>query len=179
MRVKGLASGAGRFVVSWQVVWLVLFCKIGCGREFSFTQFYKIPVSGSVYMSMPLSHFVPAYPSPSLYPQVHSLVGLCLYSRLAPRFFMTFFFFVLDSIYMLAYSICFSLSDLLHSVWQTLGPSTSLQITQYVKQITRGKQPHSTGRSAQCFVTTWRGGIGRVGGRETQEERDMGTYVYV
>ena len=31
---------------------------------------------------------------------------------------------------MLAYGICFSLSDLLHSVWQTLGPSTSLQITQ-------------------------------------------------
>ena len=32
---------------------------------------------------MPLSHFVPAYPSPSPYPQIHSLVGLCLYSRLA------------------------------------------------------------------------------------------------
>ena len=32
---------------------------------------------------------------------------------------------------MLAYGICFSLSDLLHSVWQTLGPSTSLQITQF------------------------------------------------
>ena len=42
---------------------------------------------GSVYMSMPLSHFVPAYPSPSPYSQVHSLVGLHLYSHLAPRFF--------------------------------------------------------------------------------------------
>ena len=42
---------------------------------------------GSVYMSMPLSHFVPAYPSPSPCPQVHSLVGLRLYSRLAPGFF--------------------------------------------------------------------------------------------
>ena len=30
---------------------------------------------------MPLSHFGPASPSPSPYPQVHSLVGLCLYSR--------------------------------------------------------------------------------------------------
>ena len=29
------------------------------------------------------------------------------------------------------------------------------------------------------FVTTQRGGIGRVGGRETQEGRDMGTYVHV
>ena len=32
---------------------------------------------------------------------------------------------------MLAYGICFSLSDLLHSVWQTISPSTSLQITQF------------------------------------------------
>ena len=32
---------------------------------------------------------------------------------------------------MLAYGIYFSLSDFLHSVWQTLGPSTSLQITQF------------------------------------------------
>ena len=45
------------------------------------------------------------------------------------------------------------------------------------KQIASGKQPHSTGRSAQCFVPTKRGGIGRGGGRETQEGRDMGTYV--
>ena len=52
---------------------------------------------------MSLSHFVPAYPSPSPYPQVHSLVGLCLYSRLAPRFFMTFFFFFRFHIYVLAY----------------------------------------------------------------------------
>ena len=32
-------------------------------------------------------------------------------------------------VYVLAYSICFS--ELLHSGWQTLGPSTSLQITQF------------------------------------------------
>ena len=47
---------------------------------------------GSVYMSMPLPHFVPASPSPSPYPQVHSLVGLHLYSRPAPRFFRTILF---------------------------------------------------------------------------------------
>ena len=33
--------------------------------------------------------------------------------------------------YVLAYCICFSLSDLLHSVWQSLGSSPSLQITQF------------------------------------------------
>ena len=46
---------------------------------------------GNVYMSMPLSHFVPVYPSPSPCPQVHSLC-LHLYSCSAPRFFRTTFF---------------------------------------------------------------------------------------
>ena len=84
---------------------------------------------GSVYMSMLLSHFISAYPSPSLYAQVHSL-HLHLYSCPAPRFFRTIFFFRFH-IYVLEYSICFTLSHLLHCVWQTLGPSTSLQITQF------------------------------------------------
>ena len=84
---------------------------------------------GSVYMSMPLSHFVPAYPSPSPCPQVHSLC-LPLYSCPATRFISTIFFLRFH-IYVLAYGICFSLSDLLYSGWQTLGPSTSLQITQF------------------------------------------------
>ena len=70
---------------------------------------------GSVYMSMPLSHFVPAYPSPSPCPQVYSLC-LRLYSCPAPRFFRTNFSFFRFHIYVLAYSICFSLSALLPSV---------------------------------------------------------------
>ena len=78
---------------------------------------------------MPLSHFVPAYPSPSPCPQVHSL-RLHLYSCPAPRFFRTIFFFRFH-IYVLACGICFSLPDPLHSVWQSLGPSTSLQITRF------------------------------------------------
>ena len=61
-------------------------------------------IFGSVHMSMPLSHFVPAYPSPSLCPQVHSLVGLHLYSSPVPRVFITIFFF-LDSIYMCQYAV--------------------------------------------------------------------------
>ena len=55
---------------------------------------------GSVYMSMPCSHFVPAYPSPSLCPQVHSLY-LYLYSFPARRFFRIFFFFFRFHIYVL------------------------------------------------------------------------------
>ena len=48
----------------------------------------------SVYMSMTLSHPVTSHSSHSPYPEVHSLVGLCLYSHPATRFFMTFFFFI-------------------------------------------------------------------------------------
>ena len=65
---------------------------------------------GSVYMSMPLSHFVPASPSHSLCPQVHSL-HLRLYSCPAPRFFRTicfhlcFLVFYLDSIYMCQHTV--------------------------------------------------------------------------
>ena len=70
---------------------------------------------GSVYMSMLLSHFIPAYPSPCPCLQVHSLC-LHLYSCPAPRFIRTIFFFFRFHIYLLAYCICFSLSDLLHSV---------------------------------------------------------------
>ena len=40
------------------------------------------------YCSLTLSQLT--LPPPC--PQVHSLVGLCLYSHLVPRFFMTFFF---------------------------------------------------------------------------------------
>ena len=57
--------------------------------------------SGSVYKSMPFFHFVSAYPSPSLCPQVHS-PRLRLYSCPAPRFFRTIFFFFRFHIYVLA-----------------------------------------------------------------------------
>ena len=65
----------------------------------------------SVYMSMLLSHFIPAYPSPSPCPQVHSL-----HLRLIPVLPLgssePFFFFFRFHIYVLAYSICFSLEEI-------------------------------------------------------------------
>ena len=78
-------------------------------------------------MSMLLSHYVPASPSPPC-PQVR-LQCLHLYSCPTTRFIDIHF--SRFHIYALAYGSCFSLSDLLHSVWQTLGPSTSLQINQF------------------------------------------------
>ena len=87
---------------------------------------------GSVCISMPLSHFVPAYPSASLYPQVHSLVGLHVYSRLTPRFFMTIFFVCfLDSIYMCQHTVFVFLFLTYFILYDRTSRSTSLQITQF------------------------------------------------
>ena len=74
----------------------------------------------------------PSLPFPLPVSSVHSL-HLCLYSCPASRFFRTFIYLFIFRflIHVLAYGICFSLSDLLYSVCQTLGPSTSLQITQF------------------------------------------------
>ena len=65
---------------------------------------------------------------PTLCPQVHSL-HLCLHSFPKNNFLNTI---LLDSIYIyiLIYDICFSLSDLLQSVQQALGSSTSLDLIQ-------------------------------------------------
>ena len=87
---------------------------------------------GSICKPMPLSHFVPAYPSPSPCPPVHLYVYIfipVLPLDSSEPFFSSFLRF---HIYVLAYSICFALSGLLHSVWQSLGPSTSLKIISFL-----------------------------------------------
>ena len=53
---------------------------------------------------------------------------LCLYS--CPENRVIGYQFSRFHIYALKYSVCFSLSELLHSLGQTLGSSTSLQMTQ-------------------------------------------------
>ena len=79
---------------------------------------------GSAHTSTQSPSSTHSLPSPRVYPFV---LYICVYSCPAHRFIWTMF---LDSMY-LCYYICFSLSDLLHSVWQTLGSSVSLQMTQY------------------------------------------------
>ena len=63
-----------------------------------------------------------------LYPYICSLC-LCLYFCLANRINYTIFsrFYI----HVLTYNICFSLSDLIHFVWQSLGSPTSPQMTQF------------------------------------------------
>ena len=85
----------------------------------------------SVYMYLPILPTATTTPTPAFppcCPYVCSL-HLCLCFSLANQFICTIF--SRFHIYVLICDICFSLSDLLHSVWQSLGPSTSLQMTQF------------------------------------------------
>ena len=77
------------------------------------------------YLSIPVSPFLPP-PRPFLswWPYFYCLC-LCLYFSFANRFICTIFLDV--HICMLICNIWFSLSDLLHCVWQPLDPSTCLQ----------------------------------------------------
>ena len=82
---------------------------------------------GSVFMLNLISQFFPPSPSPavSTCPFPMSMSLFLPYTQVHLYHFSRF------HIYVLIYDICFSLSGLLHSVWQTLGPSISLQMTQF------------------------------------------------
>ena len=77
----------------------------------------------SVYMSILIFQFISSSPFPCPYWHVHSLY-LWLYFLLANKFICNTFFYI-PHIYII-YNICFSLSELLSFVWQTLDPSTYL-----------------------------------------------------
>ena len=85
----------------------------------------------SVYVSIPISQFIPPPPPPAAFPL---LVSIHLFSTAVSLFMpcklVHLYHFSRFHIYVLTYNIFF-LSDLLHSVWQSLGPSTSLQMTQF------------------------------------------------
>ena len=59
-------------------------------------------------------------------------------------------------IYALIDDICLSLSDLLHSVWQTLGPSMSLQMTQFMLHL-NPSLPASTFPGVDLSGLKWKG----------------------
>ena len=87
----------------------------------------------SVYTSIPISQFIPPPPHhPRHFPP---LVSIRLFSTSVSLFLpckpVHLYHFSRFHIYALIYNTCFSLSDLLHSVWQSLDPSTSLQMTQF------------------------------------------------
>ena len=86
----------------------------------------------SVYMSIPISQFITPPPAPHHFPP---LLSICLFSTSVSLFLpckpVHLYYFSRFHIYVLIYDICCPLSDLLHSVWQTLDPSTYLQMTQF------------------------------------------------
>ena len=98
---------------------------LGCHRAPALGSLAVYFAYGNVYVSVLLYQFAPPSPSP-LCPQVCFLC-LCLLCCPADEFIRTI---LLDHIYALVYNICFSLSDLLHSMQLVLGSSTSLELTQ-------------------------------------------------
>ena len=87
----------------------------------------------SVYLSIPIAQFItPPSPSSHCFPP---LVSICLFSTSVSLFLpckpVHLYHFSRFHIYALIYGICFSPSDLLHSVRQSLDPSTSQQMTQF------------------------------------------------
>ena len=76
-----------------------------------------------MYESISVSTFIPWYP------YICSLC-LCLYFCFVNKDHL--YHFARFHIHALIYSVCFSLSDLLHSVWHSLGSSMSLQTTQFL-----------------------------------------------
>ena len=70
---------------------------------------------GSIYMSMPLSHFVPAYPP---HPRVlKSILYVSIFIPVLPLGSSEPFFFLRFHIHVLAYGICFSLFVLLNETF--------------------------------------------------------------
>ena len=73
---------------------------------------------------------LPTFPSPHCMHK--SLLYVCIsISALQIGSSVLFFQIPYIYIYTLIYNVCFSLSDFLHSVWQTLGPATTQQMTQF------------------------------------------------
>ena len=86
----------------------------------------------SVYLSIPIAQFItPPPPTPCRFTP---LVSICVFSTSVSQFLpcklVQLYHLSRFHVYALIY-ICFSLSDLLHSVWQSLDPSTSQQMTQF------------------------------------------------
>ena len=92
-----------------------------------FSLVYFIHSINSMYMSFPVSHFIPPCLSPSV---VIYLFSMCLYFCFVNKIICTSFFRF--HIYTLIEDTCFSLSYLLHSIWQSVGPSSFLQITRFL-----------------------------------------------
>ena len=86
----------------------------------------------SVYMLIPISQFITPPPPTATFPRLVSIrLFFTSLSLFLPCKLVHLYYFSRFHIYVSIYNICFSLSDLLHSVWQSLDPTTSIQMTQF------------------------------------------------
>ena len=107
----------------------MFFCCCFCFCFFLIISFIHI----SVYMSIPIAQFStpPSPPHCSFPPLVSIRLFSTSVSQRLPCKPVHLYHFSRFHVHALIYDICFSLSDLLHSVWQSLDPSTSQKITQF------------------------------------------------
>ena len=77
-------------------------------------------INGSIYIPVLLSQFVPPSLSPTVPTSLFSRYVSLFLSNKQLHLYHLWFICTIDSIYALIYDICFSFSDLLHSIWQTL-----------------------------------------------------------
>ena len=111
----------------------------------------------SVYMSIPITQFITPPPPPPRH--FTPLVSIRLFSISVSQFLpctpVHLYHFSRFHIYALIYGICFSLSDLLHSVWQSLDPSTSQQMTQFCSFLWLSNTPLYVSHFLYPFVCRW------------------------
>ena len=104
-------------------------------------------IHSSIYVSAPTSQFIPSFFPPSIHMFVLYLcVSISSLQKVYLHRFSRFHIYALcmyamvhtlcticigSHIHALCNGICFSLSDLLHFVWQSLGPSISLEMAPF------------------------------------------------
>ena len=111
----------------------------------------------SVYMSIPITQFsTPPSPPHRGFPP---LVSIRLFSTSVSLFLpckpVHLYHFSRLNVHALIYDICFSLSDLLHSVWQSLDPSTSQQMTQFRSFLWLSNIPLYICTTSFIFLNFW------------------------
>ena len=130
----------------------------------------------SVYMSISIAQFSTPPPPPLSPLGVHTFVSASV-SQFLPWKPVHLYHFSSFHIYALIYDICFSLSDLLHSVWQSLDPSTSLQMTQFRSFLRLSNIPlYSWMNFEETLEGLWMGpeGVSWEGGSWDQSDKNVG-----
>ena len=141
------------YPVKFQVVFYLLF-------KFNLIYFFiqQILISHQFYthqrLSIPITQFITPPPPPSCrFPPLVSIHLFCTsVSQFLPCKPVHLYHFSRFHIYAIIYDICFPLSDLLHSVWQSLDPSMCLQMTQFCSSLCLSNIPLYIGTTTSLSI---------------------------